>query len=463
MSDSKHFEKGNQWYSKSFRAWVALLVILTTYHLIFLLWRISLPLEMDRNEAWNAWHALNAFDPSQLYPKPTDLIVNNYPPLSFVLLRLFSFGGEPILIGRIISLLSIGLIAYCVADVARSLGRNLGAASIAGAWIFGIFIIIVPIYPGMNDPNFAALAIMMTGLALFIRSCVQGETPYLASTIMVTALFFKHSIIALPIAAFVWLLMTERRLFWRSAGYFLLLGGVGLVACSIFYGEDFFAQLLFPRTMKLTSGFRFFRVVPALVPAFVVWWQWLKTSPDRRPVLFTKIAFATTVPLNFLQQSGAGVDYNATFEFIIVSAIALGCSLYPPDRRHSGSEKPKSGRSYALPAMVIFMLIFGNRLEPYRFVGAKYRDGVSQQVAVLKSEVSRIAALPGNVACDAFIVCYYAGKKFVYDDFAMDQRVATGRWNSELLKTEIASHAIRFEKVSPLTKWQSTNFASLLY
>ena len=195
MSDSKHFEKNNQWYSKSFRAWVALLVILTTYHLIFLLWRISLPLEMDRNEAWNAWHALNAFDPSQLYPKPTDLIVNNYPPLSFVLLHLFSFGDEPILVGRIISLLSIGLIAYCVADVSRSLGRNIGAASIAGAWIFGIFIIIVPIYPGMNDPNFAALAIMMTGLALFIRSCVQGETPYLASTIMVTALFFKHSII----------------------------------------------------------------------------------------------------------------------------------------------------------------------------------------------------------------------------------------------------------------------------
>lgn len=420
-------------------------------------------MEMDRNEAWNAWHILNAFDPSQLYPKPTDLIVNNYPPLSFILLRLLSFGGDPILTGRIISLLSIGIIAYFVADVARSLGSTLISASIAGVWVFGIFIIIIPIYPGMNDPNFVALAIMTIGLALFVRSCVQGEHPYLASTIMVIALFFKHSIIALPIVAFVWLLVTNRKLFWRSAGYFLLLTGVGLAACKLLYGEDFFTQLLFPRSMRLTSGFRFFRVIPALIPAFLAWRRWLKTSPNNRSMLFTKIAFATTAPLNFLQQSGAGVDYNATFEFIIVSAIALGCSLYSPASPHLISKASKFIESYLLPTMVIFLIIFGNRLEPYRFVEATYRDEVSKQVVVLKAEVSRVAALPGNVACESFTVCYYAGKKFVYDDFAMDQRVATGRWSAERLQAEILSHAIRFEPVSMLTKWQSTNFASLFH
>lgn len=463
MNNFKHFREDKDWHPQSFWVWVAVLAILTTYHLIFLIWRINLPLEMDRNEAWNAWHALNAFDPMQLYPKQTDLIVNNYPPLSFVLLRLCSLGGDLILTGRIISLLTIVVITYCVADVARHLGSNRGAALVAGAWVFGIFIIIVPIYPGMNDPNFAALGIMMTGMALFIRKCTQGKTPYLASTIMIFALFFKHSIIALPIVAFVWLMMTERKLFWRSASYFLLLGGLGLAICLTLYGGDFFAQLLFPRTMKFSSGFRLFRVLPALSPALVVWWMWLKTAPDRRPVLFTKIAFTTTVPLNFLQQSGAGVDYNATFEFVIVSAIALGCSLFVPTCRHSRSMTANSARSRALPTMVIFMVIFGNRLEPYRFVGSQYRDAVSQQVTVLRSEVSRITALPGNVVCDASIVCFYAGKKFVYDDFAMDQRVATGRWSTQLLRAQIAAHEIRFEKVSALTKWQSTNFASLFY
>lgn len=450
-------------YSKAVWVWVALLSVLTIYHLVFLVWRTGIPLEMDRNEAWNAWHALNAFDPERLYPKPGDLVVNNYPPLSFIFLRVLSFGGDPILVGRIISLLSVGVIAGCVADIARKFGNSPGAAFITGVWLVGVFIIIIPIYPGMNDPNFAALAIMMIGLALFVRSCIGGRTPYLASTIMVAALFFKHSIIALPISAFVWLLVTERRLFWRSAAYFILLGVVGLAFCEIIYGSDFFAQLLFPRTMKLTSGFRLFRVVPAMVPALVIWWRWIGAAPERRNADFTKIAFAITVPLNFLQQSGAGVDYNATFEFIIVTAIALGCGLnIPVPGRRGGTQKltPITG-SATLAVMVLFLMLFGNRLEPYRFVGAQYRDDVLQQVVVLKSEVSRISELPGNIACDVFIVCYYAGKTFVFDGFAMDQRLATARWSAERLQSEIASHSIRFENVSKLTQWQSSNFGSL--
>jgi len=81
---------------------------LVAIFVLWLGWRISFPLEIDGNEAFNAWHADNAFSPNKLYPNPDVLILNNYPPLSFIVVRLISsiFANE-IVAGRILSLLSI--------------------------------------------------------------------------------------------------------------------------------------------------------------------------------------------------------------------------------------------------------------------------------------------------------------------------------------------------------------------
>jgi hypothetical protein len=51
---------------------------------IYTLWpiiRAGLPLQIDPNEAWNAWHADRLRQGEPLYPDPAGLIVNNYPPL----------------------------------------------------------------------------------------------------------------------------------------------------------------------------------------------------------------------------------------------------------------------------------------------------------------------------------------------------------------------------------------------
>src|SRR5437868_11040222 len=42
---------------------------------------------LDPNEGWNAAHALALLAGHGLYPPPQSLMVNNYPPLSFYLVR----------------------------------------------------------------------------------------------------------------------------------------------------------------------------------------------------------------------------------------------------------------------------------------------------------------------------------------------------------------------------------------
>ena len=444
--------------------WLVLLGGLTAFHLTFLVWRVGLPLEVDRNESWNAWHAAHALIPSRLYPKSTDLIINNYPPLSFIFVRLVSFGNDFIVVGRIVSLVSVGVIAAGVADIVAKFGSSRGVAAVAGLWCFALFAIVIPKYMGMNDPNFLALAVMVTGLALFVRNHQQGRVPYLACAVMAVALFFKHSIVVFPIVAFAWQCLTRPRLLWRSLVCFAAMGLVGLATCHVVYGNGFFEQLSLPRQIRLSSGFRFFRVVPPLLPALVVWWRWTRSSAPGASVTFTKLALAVALPLNFMQQCGAGVDYNATFEFIIAVSIALGCSLNGSRGDiNAGPTRLQPGIRRTLAALVLLLPLFGNRAEPYRFLTSEaYRSDIRRQVEVLESEVARIRALPARVSCDIFVVCYHAGKEFEFDGFGMHQRVATGVWSAERLERETSTRGLRFEAVSDAVAWPSTNFQTLL-
>jgi hypothetical protein len=51
------------------------------------------------------------------------------------------------------------------------------------------------------------------------------------------------------------------------------------------------------------------------------------------------------------------------------------------------------------------------------------------------------------------LVCYWAGKAFVWDDFAMQQRVATGRWTQKELKNMARAKRIKFETIDERTVW----------
>jgi hypothetical protein len=106
----------------------AALAALATLALIYFAWpvyRAFLPLQIDINEAWNAYQTdmLRAGQP--LYSS-NDIITNNYPPLSFYVVNALSAatGIDVLYVGRLLSLAATVAIAFAVWACVRRLGAS---------------------------------------------------------------------------------------------------------------------------------------------------------------------------------------------------------------------------------------------------------------------------------------------------------------------------------------------------
>jgi hypothetical protein len=98
-------------------------------------YRAFLNIEIENNEGWNAYFADAAMGRMPLYPSSGQLITNNYPPLSFYIVGLAGrFIGDPVLAGRLLSLVAVVAIAMAIALCVRRLGGSGVAARISAAF-----------------------------------------------------------------------------------------------------------------------------------------------------------------------------------------------------------------------------------------------------------------------------------------------------------------------------------------
>jgi hypothetical protein len=437
------------------KPWLAVWSGMAMLLMSWLVWRAGLPLHIDRNEAWNAWHATHAFSATQLYPAINDLVVNNYPPLSFVLIKLMALGHDPLWVGRYVSMASLLTVALCAGWIVRLLAASGAFALFSALWCIALFAGLFPNYVGMNDPSLLALGIMMIGVANWIKATMQGRTPYLGCAIVVLALFCKHNLLAFPIALLIWQFRLDRRQAMYAFACCLGLGLLGLAICVNIYGPIFFQQLLAPREFVWLNGFKLFRQFLPMLPALVYWWRWKPSAAQQSSADLIKIMLGTSFVLDFIQRCAPGVDYNAQFEFAVALALTLGCAAH--DRLGSTS-------LVKLNALLLACLVlFSNRIEPYLFAfSPQYRHAVDVQAATALAERDRIQRMPGRVACDLMTTCYLAGKPFEYDDFGMRQRVAKGIWSAQRLEAEMANRQLRIEHINRDAEWQDQDLMTRL-
>src|SRR5207237_9192333 len=175
-------------------------------------YRAFLNVEIENNEGWNAYFADAAMGKMPLYPSAHQLITNNYPPLSFYIVGLIGrFIGDPVLAGRLLSLVAVIAIATAIALSVRRLGGSGVAARISGEFCVSSMSRFFMPYVGMNEPQLLSEAIMAFGFLWFLiaRSNDRGYIgPVL---VMVLAGFVKHNIIAMPVTVFLWLVLYRRR------------------------------------------------------------------------------------------------------------------------------------------------------------------------------------------------------------------------------------------------------------
>ena len=422
----------------------------------FVIWRIGFPLQIDVNEAWNAWHVDRLRSGASLYPDAQALIINNYPPLSFYIIALVSpLFENAVIAGRVISVLSVFTIALMLYLSARSLEVSRSAASLGAFWYIATMTRFFSEYAGMNDPNLLALAVMCSGFVVFLGAASR-ERLYLAFSLMLVAGLIKHNVMALPLSALFILWHKDRR---RTVEITLFCSIViGLITALLFalYGPAFFQQLMMAREISLLRPLQRIGRLQFVLPVLIFWMIWLRSAPDGPTKRVTLILVMASLTVNELALTGAGVANNAQFELVFASGLCLAVILEGLQGRITQFRSVRLDLGLALIVVMVARFILWPAFDPYLLaISPTYRADVADKVAMMQSEIERIRAIAGPVNCSVRSVCYLAGKTFVFDDFAMNQRIKTGQATEEAIRGEAERQGIQFIPIREEARWHS--------
>ena len=425
---------------------------LAALFLVWPVWRAFFPMEIWGNEGWNAYHADAAMrGAAGLYPPNDGLIANNYPPLSYYVVgwlgRLF---GDPLYVGRVVSILSTLSIGAAATTIVRQLGGSRAACLIAGFWFVATMARFFEFYVGMNEPQLFGLAVMSAAFAWFLKRHAQGRPVEPAILLMVLAGFIKHNFITLPLVALIWLWRDDWRLGLRATIVGAAAAALGLAVCALAFSPWFIPDMLFPRTYHWARAFSTIGRLQFIMPAMAIWaiWAWCErwSVTARLTALLIGIALITCLA----QKSGAGVDENAQFELIFCVALGAGLAYDGLLRDPVRTGWPVARISLIVLGVLVVRLLVSSRLEfAYVLFSPQYRAQAAENAAVTRSEAARIAAIPGPVACSNLVVCRLAGKPFVYDHFWASQLVETGRMTWAQVEQLARRKAIVRETIDP--------------
>lgn len=382
-------------------------------------YRAFLPIMVNTNEGWNAFFSDAAMGKMPLYPSLDKLITNNYPPLSFYVVGGFGklFGG-PILAGRILSLLAIIIIAFCIGKIVRQFGGSLQAAVVGSTYFIGTICLSFRWYVGVNDPQLLAQAIMIVGFFLFLQAIEKDASCWLPLFIMVTAGFFKHNIITLPCSAMFGLVLWRR---WRALRFSLLFSGVlvaiGLACCCGCYGANFFHNFLTPRSWMPEKTMDALGDLQSLVIGMFLWLLMASKEWQQRRVQFITIMMILALVLGLVQRLGSGVFVNAQFDLVIVVAIAMGLGF-----QLLVDQKKELSQLLWLLFLTGPLIVSPDLFSFTQIFSSSGRAAIKQEEQEMNQLIEEVHTSPVDVFCESYIT-YRAGKPFVVDAFNVEERI----------------------------------------
>jgi len=411
------------------------------------LWRIvatlGLAMPLDPNEGWNAYHTASAMSGHALYPGHEAYLVNNYPPLSFYVVGLTGWMvGDYIVAGRIVSLLAVGWICAAMALSARRMGAS-REVSLLPPLVFHAGLILFTDYVGMDDPQMLAQAVSISGLVVLLRRPQGRFTPAAAALLFVLGFFVKHNIVALPIAATVWLAFADRRRALVLAGYGILFLAIGLVIFRLTYGVSLLSVMVTARSYSVVAmgsglaGWLHFAGAPIIGLGVLLW---LAPRDSNVRLLAIYAVIATVIGSYFL--GGAGVDPNVLFEADVALALAAGLLV----QRLTGWRAPAAALILAAP---LLLYAAANREWQQAYLDP---SAVATEAAMARSDIAFMAAQKGPGLCEMLSLCYWAGKPPAVDEFNVGQQFETGaRSDSEIVRAVAAKHyaVIQFDPGEP--------------
>ncbi len=416
-----------------------LLGLLTALFYLPLLWRAVAPVQLDGDEGWNMVRALLAARHVPLYGQKPDLDFTNYPFISFhIIAWLTALGADPLFAGRALALVALAVLGGFTGAFVRLFTPDRYAALFAGL-LFALWLAIwMPNRVAVDDPQLLGMVFEAAGFYLFLRNEKAGPGLWLSACLFVLALFTKQTLLAMPFAAGLTLIVQKR---WSSLLQWLAAGAVCaallLWLTYIVDGPYFFANMLQPRAyiwrdLGSQGGDYLLVFLPVLLLAGG--WCWKHRQEARAcPVILGWLAANV---LGFVFAGGDGVGRNVFFEAVLLTVVLAmaGCE-----------STPRSWRA--------LLLLFPFVWAPDHFIASIREDqALPQARADFAAGVAFLKTVPGPVVCENLLMCARAGHVSAFYTYYVDSQIKLGRLPDAAVTSMVAQRKVRAVEIGTIDK-----------
>lgn len=419
--------------------WLSLAVVLLAVALMVAVPIVRVPyvFEIDYNEGWNVNHVNRAASGNALYADMNPWAPITYPPFSFLLIgSLSTVFGDPLPVGRVVSLLSLAVVVTGAAAATFWLVRDKFSAILACILCLGLFSAIAPHYVGMNDPQMLGNAIQVGALLIYLSNLEDRRRLTAVALLIAVSLFVKHSLVVLPAAIGLDLLVRSRSqaMLWLTALSLALLGFTLVTILSL--GNAFLdqLQLSFGRGYQATRALRLTLkhiTVLQLPLALGMGWSFYSLGSTRNRII--ALYLLTSLAIGAVFAGGHGTDVNMFFDLFISMSIACAAGLHLLvyyAKQHLKSVTLIEG--IAPLALSVGILAAGPNLIVKPGTKAHFMNIES----AFSEDIKFVASFPGPVICERLLICVEAGKGIQYDPFAASELFANGKLSeAEFLQT----------------------------
>ena len=408
------------------------------------------PYALENGEGWVLASALELSEGRSPYGTLEDypFTVGNYPPLYLLAnAAAFRVGGFSPLYGRLFSLAALAAGFFLIV-----LGARRAAVPWIGAALGGLYVLAIP---GMKfvgvqaRVDLVAATLAFGGVVWLLWS--PGRTFVVGPALcFALALATKHSMVAAPAAALLWLAWHDRPRAMRLGLWTLGLTLAWLAACWAVFGWAFFLNIG-PYTAAIPWSWRNLAHIwrfalgvwylPALVATVAyAGWALPKGSEGERLVALYGLAAAGTIVL--VAKEGSSLLYLVEYSLAggLVLACAVGCLLEVPRLQHPGW---RFGACLAVALALFFLQVppqgypLSRRLQEARRAWGFNWDGLRRRDELM---VSIISKADGPVLAEEPIYLLAAGKPVLLNPFVMRWLALRGRWDESRLVRDIARH-----------------------
>jgi Dolichyl-phosphate-mannose-protein mannosyltransferase len=422
---------------------LGLALVLVAYPAIRIAWDI----EIDANEGWNAYYQLRAIAGQSLYHNDSPLFMNNYPPLSFYVVgAVAALVGDPQIAGRLVSLVSLLVVALSCGSIVRSAGGQRTDATLAIATCLGLFSVFATDYLGMNDPQMLGQALIAAGLAVHMRGPQSARRGILIAVLFGLGVLTKHNMVIVPLLVAADILRRGSnpvRISFFATG--LTMAALSALLLLALVGETFFTQLLMSRAYDPARGFLVTtEVLGKLQAPLAIIGLLLLSGRHQRPIGLLGAYMALALVEGAVFAGGQNTDINVFFDLYIALAIGTGLASHCLELR-----MPAAGLRTGLALVANAGVLFGAPLALGRFVVDVAGD-MTDRERLFHADVDYVKAHPGPVLCQSYLLCFRAGKPMIYDTFNVNMNVAHGRLPADILTAKLRRHEFSVIQISDL-------------